>query len=232
MTPEETQPDSIKKAAEQAGEKPKETPLDHIKKAAEQSEPRGAPTAMFNMGDLKRKSSSDLFEIILAAVLELRSRSEAETGKIAPGSAPLSFIEAAVEQYVRLPAVPVGKEEGEEARTWRFQLFSSSPDHKPLGVEIRDEIIIGRSAGGMVLDLDLSPYNATELGVSRRHARLRPTRNSLLLTDMNSTNGTFCNGTRIQPGEPKEVKDNDTLSFGRLHFKLKITSQPVRPVLP
>jgi pSer/pThr/pTyr-binding forkhead associated (FHA) protein len=87
-------------------------------------------------------------------------------------------------------------------------------------------VIIGRARGDVTPDLDLTPYEAERMGISRRHAMLRPTRDSLLLADVGSTNGTFHNSERVKLGEPKAVQDNDILSFGALHLRVKIASRP------
>jgi pSer/pThr/pTyr-binding forkhead associated (FHA) protein len=79
---------------------------------------------------------------------------------------------------------------------------------------------------GMKPDIDLTKYDGEELGVSRQHATLRPTKDELVLLDLGSRNGTFCNATQVKLGAPQKVKDGDTISFGGLHFKVQIVSQP------
>jgi pSer/pThr/pTyr-binding forkhead associated (FHA) protein len=44
--------------------------------------------------------------------------------------------------------------------------------------------------------------------------------------DLSSTNGTFCNDVRVKVGQSQELSDADTLSFGGLHFRLKIVRRP------
>ena len=49
--------------------------------------------------------------------------------------------------------------------------------------------------------------------VSRLHCQLSATADSLKVKDLDSTNGTFVNGTRVKAAE---LRDGDTLSVGRL----------------
>jgi signal transduction histidine kinase/pSer/pThr/pTyr-binding forkhead associated (FHA) protein len=64
------------------------------------------------------------------------------------------------------------------------------------------------------------PDNAISLlleSVSRFHARLDFENGVWLLTDLNSSNGTFLNGQRLGP-ESRPVSDRDRITFGRADF--------------
>jgi pSer/pThr/pTyr-binding forkhead associated (FHA) protein len=64
---------------------------------------------------------------------------------------------------------------------------------------------IGRSPGAeFIVDAAL---------VSRLHCQLSATSDHLRVKDLDSTNGTFVNGKRVQVGE---LHDGDTLSVGRV----------------
>lgn len=54
--------------------------------------------------------------------------------------------------------------------------------------------------------------------VSRIHAKFDRQGNTILLTDMNSTNGTFKNGLRMQPQETVEIEVGDEIRFGTLNY--------------
>lgn len=54
--------------------------------------------------------------------------------------------------------------------------------------------------------------------VSRIHARFDRQDGKLLLTDMNSTNGTYKNGLRMQPQETVEIEPGDEIRFGNLNY--------------
>ncbi|HYO89977.1 MAG TPA: FHA domain-containing protein [Candidatus Limnocylindrales bacterium] len=85
------------------------------------------------------------------------------------------------------------------------------------------ETIVGRTDGKtFTADLDLSPLGAADLGVSRVHAALafNPERGTLTVSDMNSMNGTFLNGLRLQPQEVHELRPGDHLRLGRLSMRV------------
>lgn len=54
--------------------------------------------------------------------------------------------------------------------------------------------------------------------VSRIHARFERVGDVIQLTDMNSTNGTFRNGLRMQPQETVEIEPGDEIRFGKLNY--------------
>lgn len=54
--------------------------------------------------------------------------------------------------------------------------------------------------------------------VSRIHARFEKVGDAVQLTDMNSTNGTYRNGLRMQPQETVEIEPGDEIRFGNLNY--------------
>lgn len=54
--------------------------------------------------------------------------------------------------------------------------------------------------------------------VSRIHARFERMGDVIQLTDMNSTNGTYRNGLRLQPQETVEIEPGDEIRFGKLNY--------------
>lgn len=65
-------------------------------------------------------------------------------------------------------------------------------------------------------DLDLNPYGALEKGVSRVHAVVERSDDTLTLIDMGSSNGTHLNGQRIGPNQPRVLRDGDEIRLGKL----------------
>jgi hypothetical protein len=63
-----------------------------------------------------------------------------------------------------------------------------------IDVPLNQESFIGRSSTEEPLAVDLTPFNAHVLGVSRKHAMLKPVANGCCLIDLKSTNGTLLNG--------------------------------------
>jgi hypothetical protein len=124
--------------------------------------------------------------------------------------------------------VPMRKEEGEISveKTWRVVLINLVTRQDPLALEIWEEVSIGRRVGAPQVDVDLSQHNGLELGVSRVHGSLHPTPEALMLYDMGSTNGTYCNNVKATAENPLRVKDNDIISFGALKFLVKVVRFP------
>lgn len=54
--------------------------------------------------------------------------------------------------------------------------------------------------------------------ISRIHARFTRQKEGIFVTDMNSTNGTFKNGLRLEPNETVLIEQGDELRFGRMTF--------------
>lgn len=84
------------------------------------------------------------------------------------------------------------------------------------------ELIIGRRdpSEALQVDLDLGPYGGSEQGVSRRHAAIRRGEDTITLIDLESTNGTYLNGQRLLPHQPRVLRDGDEVRLGRLVFNL------------
>jgi len=65
-------------------------------------------------------------------------------------------------------------------------------------------------------DIDLTPYGGESWGVSRIHARLVAQGANVFLEDLNSTNFTFLNRQKLQPGQRYMLKHKDEIRFGLL----------------
>ena len=58
--------------------------------------------------------------------------------------------------------------------------------------------------------------------VSRVHARIyKGEEGGILIRDLNSTNGTYINGTRLAPDEKKRVQRGDEVRFGNMEFEYR-----------
>jgi FHA domain len=93
-------------------------------------------------------------------------------------------------------------------------------------VELDLEVAIGRQDGELVVE---------DPEVSRRHAVLRRSGGSVVVEDLDSTNGTFVNGERIR--SPITVRPGDQVRVGRTTLEIEpdqraedtIVSTPPRP---
>lgn len=61
-------------------------------------------------------------------------------------------------------------------------------------------------------------YVLSDNSISRIHAKFDIQGEKVLLTDMNSTNGTYKNGLRMQPQETVEIEPGDEVRFGSLNY--------------
>jgi len=92
----------------------------------------------------------------------------------------------------------------------------------------RANIIIGRSDAitGEMPDVDLSPDDALELGVSRRHACITFKEGMPYITDLGSTNRTFINRQVMMRGQPYPIKDGDEVRLGNAILKVIYRAGP------
>lgn len=110
--------------------------------------------------------------------------------------------------------------------TWgaaRFMQGSSIILHvrdadEPLELTPAHRVIFGRSDNSQSVapDVDLAPFGALDKGVSRQHAALEISEDTLMLLDIGSANGTFLNGQRLLPNQPRVLRDGDEVRFGKL----------------
>lgn len=88
----------------------------------------------------------------------------------------------------------------------------------------RTEFTLGRVAEGQPIlpDVDLSPYEAFSLGVSRLHASLKLANERVIITDLGSSNGTRVNGQKIVPHLEYPLNHGDMIALGKLKIQILI----------
>jgi hypothetical protein len=98
----------------------------------------------------------------------------------------------------------------------RLVLFDGK--HEFLLPTDKTEIIVGREdpVSHIFPEIDLTSYGGEAGGVSRQHARLNYTNQQWTITDLNSTNHTRVNGTRLEPDMPTPIDDGTQIQFGRI----------------
>jgi pSer/pThr/pTyr-binding forkhead associated (FHA) protein len=97
-----------------------------------------------------------------------------------------------------------------------LQIYGAS---SPITITPNKRTVFGRSDGASgpgAPDIDLTPYGAIDMGVSRHHAAIELNDDALTLMDIGSRNGTFLNGQRIAPNQSRILRDGDEVRFGRL----------------
>ena len=105
---------------------------------------------------------------------------------------------------------------------------------KPVAVTHSNEIILGRlMEGGEGDSVDLTPYGAFDLGVSRRHARVHRKGQGYELIDLESTNGTSVDATRLQPSQPYDLESGNVIWLARFPLRVVfIDENQEKPSLP
>jgi pSer/pThr/pTyr-binding forkhead associated (FHA) protein len=67
---------------------------------------------------------------------------------------------------------------------------------------------------------NLGPFRAYTHGVSRLHAVIRRGVNNVLVSDLESANGTFVNGQRLPANEERSLSHGDVVSLGGLKIQI------------
>jgi FHA domain-containing protein len=81
--------------------------------------------------------------------------------------------------------------------------------------------VLGRSTPGAAVDVDLTPFKAAELGVSRRHIRIDRLRDVLQVTDLGSANGTYLNRDKLSQDAPRTLRNRAVLQLGDLVLRIQ-----------
>jgi hypothetical protein len=86
--------------------------------------------------------------------------------------------------------------------------------------QIEHELVLGRDPACDILVSDRQ--------VSRYHARISPTNQGVLLEDLGSKNGTFCNGVRLE--EPVILSDGDVVQVSLVQDFVFLSSDATVPL--
>ena len=101
-----------------------------------------------------------------------------------------------------------------------YLYVASAQNQKPIQHNSQDVSILGRSSSksvnGSGILIDLSDYDALSLGVSRQHARVSHDAKGYFIEDLDSANGTWLNGNRLQAHEPHLLRSGDHVQLGEL----------------
>ena len=124
-----------------------------------------------------------------------------------------------------------GVPKGEPDVAWRVRFSPATDPSRQFSLEINGEVVMGRHVSAQETEelVDLNPFGAGTLGVSRRHLMLRPTATNLFVVDLGSTNGTYRNGRSIGSHTPYSLVDGDVIALGKLPFLVKIVERPSLP---
>jgi DNA-binding response OmpR family regulator len=113
------------------------------------------------------------------------------------------------------------------ATLWVIELCPA-PNTKPITIRVEDRITVGRSVMGdsKQPDVDLEPYGAEGLGVSRQHLTIYTEADRLMVMDTGSNNGTLHNMTKMKSNEGYRLAHGDQLTLGRMHLDVAVVLSP------
>jgi tetratricopeptide (TPR) repeat protein len=94
-------------------------------------------------------------------------------------------------------------------------VFLQTKDGQAFPLE-RDICTIGRQGEQkkVTSDIDVTAFDSGKLA-SRRHAIVQSRNGTFYISDVDSTNGTYVNGEKIKPQEPRELKAGDVIELGK-----------------
>lgn len=69
-------------------------------------------------------------------------------------------------------------------------------------------------------EVDLTPYGAQDRGVSRVHAHIHLEDGYIYITDLDSKNGTYVGGERLEPHTPTILSKGNEVLLGRLSIQI------------
>jgi hypothetical protein len=89
----------------------------------------------------------------------------------------------------------------------------------------KSEILLGRTdpVRNIYPDVDLTLHGGELNGVSRMHARLEMQGNEITIEDLNSTNYTFLNRQKLEPGQRYPIQSGDEIRLGLLRMEYLVS---------
>ena len=129
-------------------------------------------------------------------------------------------------QEVQEQSLPLKELETAE-RPWRAALTIMEVDIQ-IVFDITNSIVLGRSypSTEMFKGVDLSPFNAYEMGVSREHAVLLLQENQVILRDNDSSNGTLLNNKRLKPNTKYVLQSGDLVNLAKMALRFDLLYYP------
>jgi pSer/pThr/pTyr-binding forkhead associated (FHA) protein len=86
---------------------------------------------------------------------------------------------------------------------------------------VEEKFILGRAVEGVEESvIDLSPFGAYGLGVSRLHVMVQKTESGYEISDMESTNGTWLNEQEVLPNRFYPVSSGDCIRMGKMYVSV------------
>ncbi len=109
-------------------------------------------------------------------------------------------------------------------------VFQIASYEQPLLVKVSGAtVVIGRySPGEKPPTVDLTPFNGSLMGVSRKHAMIIKDDEGYKVKDLASTNGTWLNEAKLNPQELHRLNSGDILRLGQVNTNVYFRLAPSR----
>lgn len=112
--------------------------------------------------------------------------------------------------------VPEKEQEGKTKKKQQMWLVSMNAPKKVKFMVDRDSFLIGKRGAAVDAGIDFNKL------ISRIHCRIDCKNGEYTVTDLGSTNGTYLNGTRLNPNTPCPVKNEDILRLANSIFQVTV----------
>ena len=100
------------------------------------------------------------------------------------------------------------------------QVIIAYIDEQPVPIQLSQEhpVSIGRDKADGEPDVDLTPFDARGKGVSHLHAEIAIDGDMVEIRDLDSTNGTYLNGQKLQARQWRILRNLDEVRLGVLEM--------------
>lgn len=113
-------------------------------------------------------------------------------------------------------------------RPWRIAILLKQLELE-LIVTLTSTLTVGRAdpKSDVVPNIDLRPFDAEGLGVSRKHLVIKLDSDGVAVEDLSSVNGSKLNGERLEPGKSYPVRHGDELTLGAMEMQVQLLLNPL-----
>ena len=112
-------------------------------------------------------------------------------------------------------------------RPWRIALTLLDL-RVQLVFDVTGTMLVGRAYpdSEIIPDIDLTPFNAEDSGVSRQHVHFMLQEDRVVVVDLDSVNGTYLNGQILEPNQSYPMRNGDELELGMMKMKVELLMNP------
>ncbi|MBN2044315.1 MAG: FHA domain-containing protein [Anaerolineales bacterium] len=170
---------------------------------------------------LETRSKFELMDLVQFLAVQLYKQSTTQLKPSSRRAPDIKFPMVGAENLASFEPVPAGAEDT-NGDSLKILMVGSKTASLNRGYRIINQAVVGRDDGSKNVDIDLTQFGPEVKGVSRRHAEFKVSGNKLYVVDLQSSNGTYLRGRRLEAGQAIEVPSGSVLSFGALHVQVQI----------